>query len=91
MARKSSTIHIEESFWDDISRYMEENKINSRNTAIEQMLIERRMLLKLFNINQHQNSELAKECLNRTTSTPIKTEQNTEIDLMIDDNFDMME
>ena len=70
---------------------MEENKINSRNTAIEQMLIERRMLLKLFNINQHQNSELAKECLNRTISTPIKTEQNTEIDLMIDDNFDMME
>ena len=49
MARKSSTIHIEETFWNDIVEYMKENNIVSRNTAIEQMLMERRIILKMMN------------------------------------------
>jgi hypothetical protein len=49
MARKSSTIHIEETFWNDIAEYMKENNIVSRNTAIEQMLMERRIILKMMN------------------------------------------
>ena len=87
MARKSSTIHIEESFWHEISDYMETNKINSRNAAIEQMLIERRLLLKVLNHNTTPQ-------INPTSVTiqPTETIQPTsEIDSMIDDPFDMMD
>ena len=87
MARKSSTIHIEESFWHEISDYMETNKINSRNAAIEQMLIERRLLLKVLNHNTTP----------QINPTPIAAqpteaiEPKNEIDSMIDDPFDMMD
>lgn len=43
MAKKTSSIHIENSLWDYISDYQKEHGIDSRNTAIEWILIEHRM------------------------------------------------
>lgn len=46
MSKKSSTVHLESSTWDEIDKYREEAGC-SRNEAIERMFIERRLLLKL--------------------------------------------
>ena len=51
MAKKASTINIEQIFWDEIADYMERNDIGNRNTAIEFMLLERRTLLNSTNTN----------------------------------------
>ena len=48
MAKKASTINIEENFWKEIEDYMGIHGIN-RNTAIEWMLLERRTLLNSMN------------------------------------------
>ena len=48
MAKKASTINIEENFWKEIEDYMGIHGIN-RNTAIEWMLLERRTLLNSIN------------------------------------------
>lgn len=45
MAKKASTINIEQIFWDEIADYMERNEISNRNTAIEFMLLERKTML----------------------------------------------
>ncbi|MEG1482941.1 MAG: hypothetical protein RSA57_03980 [Cetobacterium sp.] len=47
MAKKSSTVHLEEKVWKEIEEYKTENGLSSRNDAIEQMFVERRLLLKL--------------------------------------------
>ena len=44
MAKKSSTIHIENCFWDLIDSYKKENNMSSRNTAIECILSEYKAL-----------------------------------------------
>ncbi|MDB2122159.1 ribbon-helix-helix protein, CopG family [Clostridium paraputrificum] len=46
MSKKSSTVHLESSTWDEIDKYREEAGC-SRNEAIERMFTERRLLLKL--------------------------------------------
>lgn len=46
MAKTSSTVHLEDSTWQEIKDY--QNKYNcSRNEAIERMFVERRLLLKI--------------------------------------------
>lgn len=52
MAKKSSTVHLEQSTWDEIEKYQKENGITGRNDAIERMLLERRLLMNL-NIQPH--------------------------------------
>ena len=44
MAKKPSTVNLEEAIWTEIEAFMEEHKVN-RNTAIEWMIIERKALL----------------------------------------------
>ena len=44
MAKKSSTIHIENCFWDLIDDYKKDNGMSSRNTAIECILSEYKAL-----------------------------------------------
>ena len=44
MAKKSSTIHIENCFWDLIDNYQKANNMSSRNTAIECILSEYKAL-----------------------------------------------
>lgn len=38
--KKSSTIHLEERFWELIKNYQNDNKLSSRNDAIQLMLHE---------------------------------------------------
>lgn len=57
MAKKPSTVNLEESIWNDIEHYMEENGVN-RNTAIEWMLLERRILI---SSNRNDKNEIKKE------------------------------
>ncbi|MDB8790389.1 hypothetical protein PN398_06630 [Romboutsia sp. 1001216sp1] len=56
MSKKSSTIHIEQCFWDLIEDYQNANGMDSRNLAIECLLSEFKALKSLtqisFNINQ---------------------------------------
>ena len=72
MAKKSSTIHIENCFWDLIDEYKNENNMSSRNTAIECILSEykalkgTRQILKVDkditkNEKKQDNSELFKK------------------------------
>lgn len=56
MAKKSSTIHIENCFWDLIEDYQKSNDMNSRNTAIECILSEYKALK-----NLSSNSLITKE------------------------------
>ena len=42
MAKKTSSIHIENKLWDYIADYQLKNGIDSRNTAIEWILVEHR-------------------------------------------------
>lgn len=52
MAKKSSTVHLEESTWREIDEYKDKNGCSSRNDAIERMFTERRLLL---NLNYSRN------------------------------------
>jgi len=54
MAKKSSTVHLPEKVWEEIEEYQNQNGLSSRNDAIEQMFVERRLLLKL-NLNNNNN------------------------------------
>lgn len=42
--RKSSTVHLEESTWDDIEEYRKDYSLSSRNDAIERIITEWRVL-----------------------------------------------
>lgn len=55
MAKKSSTVHLPEKVWEEIEEYQNQNGLSSRNDAIEQMFVERRLLLKLNLINNNNN------------------------------------
>lgn len=46
MAKTSSTVHLEDSTWQEIKEYQNKYKC-SRNEAIERMFVERRLLLKI--------------------------------------------
>lgn len=65
MAKKSSTIHLDLSTWDEIKEYQDKYGC-SRNDAIERMFVERRLLV---NMNE-----------SRSTATQIKKEPKQEID-----------
>lgn len=60
MAKKSSTVHLSEKVWEEIEEYQNQNGLSSRNDAIEQMFVERRLLLRLNlnNSNTSQNESL---------------------------------
>ena len=47
MAKKSSTVYIEENFWDMISKFQAERDLSSRNDAIQVILSEWN-ILKIF-------------------------------------------
>lgn len=62
MAKKSSTIHIEERLWKYIQDYMKSERIDSRNTAIEHILLEHQMFRAVaYNNNSVPAQELAKD------------------------------
>lgn len=76
MAKKSSTVYIEENFWDMISKFQAERDLSSRNDAIQVILSEWNILKQIdfnniqVNVNigdvsqvarQIENTELTKE------------------------------
>lgn len=70
MPKSSSTVHLEKSTWDEIKRYQEENGGLSRNEAIERMLLERRLLLKLnLSIEKKEDHEEQKYDGNLSSQT----------------------
>ncbi|MBQ8992888.1 MAG: hypothetical protein IJ085_01970 [Turicibacter sp.] len=80
MAKKASTINIEENFWKEIEDYMSIHGIN-RNTAIEWMLLERRTLLN--SMNTQSKKEMPK--ISNEQKQPKTTE---EVDDFLDDAID---
>ena len=87
MAKKASTINIEENFWKEIEDYMSVHGIN-RNTAIEWMLLERRTLLNSMNKNVRR--EVSKNS-NVDKQPAIKEEPDDFLNDAIDDVFADME
>lgn len=71
MAKKSSTVHLDESTWREIKDYQEENGGISRNEAIERMLTERRLLMKM-------NLGLAKKEIDEISVTREKDDKTTD-------------
>lgn len=71
MSKKSSTVHLEESTWKEIKDYQEENGGISRNEAIERMLTERRLLIKInLGMSKKENDEIdiTEEKYDKTTN-----------------------
>ncbi|WP_462427214.1 hypothetical protein [Fusobacterium varium] len=55
MAKTSSTVHLEDSTWEEIKEYQDKYGC-SRNEAIERMFVERRVLMNL-NYNSNKNND----------------------------------
>lgn len=61
MAKKSSTVNLESKFWDIITKYQDDNNIDSRNEAIQYILHEWDILRKIdfSNINVTINGNVS--------------------------------
>lgn len=80
MAKKSSTVHLELSTWDEIEQYREEYGI-TRNEAIERMFTERRLLLKTMANSKTENKIEEKKA---------EVKEKSAVDTAIKNNFDDM-
>ena len=85
MAKKASTINIEENFWKEIEDYMGHHGIN-RNTAIEWMLLERRTLLN--SINTQPTKMETPKILNEQKQPKTTEKEDDFLDNAIDDVFE---
>lgn len=81
MAKTSSTVHLEESTWEEIKGYQDKYGC-SRNEAIERMFVERRLLL---NLNSKSNSE---SNINKEIS--LDKEEKEELDAAVGSVYDDM-
>ena len=86
MGKKSSTVHLENSTWQEINEYMKENDISSRNDAIERMLLERRLLLKMT-INP---SNISNTNINNDKQNPVIVKEEDILQDSISDIFNRM-
>lgn len=70
MAKKSSTVYIEENFWDMISKFRAERDLSSRNDAIQVILSEWNILKQIdfnniqVNVTLGDVSQVAKQIKN---------------------------
>nr|DAV02460.1 MAG TPA: hypothetical protein [Caudoviricetes sp.] len=70
MAKKSSTVYIEENFWDMISKFQAERDLSSRNDAIQVILSEWNILKQIdfnniqVNVNIGDVSQVARQIEN---------------------------
>ena len=62
MAKKSSTVYIEENFWDMISKFQAERDLSSRNDAIQVILSEWNILKQIDFHNIQVNVTLGDVC-----------------------------
>lgn len=67
MAKKSSTIYLEEKFWNIIKDYQSTNQLDSRNDAIQLILQEWEVLKKIDFSNISINVNGSKETIHKET------------------------
>lgn len=74
MAKRSSTVYLEDMFWDMISQYQEKNNLSSRNDALAFMLKEWEMFNqgKVANIIEIPS---ANDVIKLANQVPIATEE----------------
>lgn len=65
MAKKTSSIHIENKLWDYIAEYQAKNGIDSRNTAIEWILVEHRGKCSTSQIVEHEENSKDENIANK--------------------------
>lgn len=86
MAKKSSTIYLEQKFWTMITDYQEDNRLSSRNDALQLILQEWDILRKIdFNnikINMATENNVNTESIENTVEKKeiIEPEEKKEID-----------
>lgn len=68
MSKRTSSIHIENALWDYIDEYKDKNSIDSRNTAIEWILVEHR--IKCSNISNDKKDIDEKKSENSSSFEP---------------------
>ncbi|SCJ45358.1 Uncharacterised protein [uncultured Clostridium sp.] len=76
MSKKSSTIHIEQCFWDLIEDYQKDNGMDSRNLAIECLLSEYKALKSLTQIRFNNNQSNLSDELTTNNSKSKKEEED---------------
>ena len=70
MAKKSSTVYLEETFWDMINKFQKQNNLSSRNDAIQVILSEWSILKQIdfkniqVNVNIGDISQVIKQSEN---------------------------
>lgn len=78
MAKKSSTVYIEENFWDMISKFQAERDLSSRNDAIQVILSEWNILKQIDfnNIQVNVNIGDVSQVVRQTENTELTKEEN---------------
>ena len=85
MAKKSSTVYIEENFWDMISKFQAERDLSSRNDAIQVILSEWSILKQIdfnniqVNVNIGDISQVIKQSENIIEDEKIEEDEDQKI------------
>ena len=85
MAKKSSTVYIEENFWDMISKFQAERDLSSRNDAIQVILSEWNILKQIdfnniqVNVNIGDISQVIKQSENIIEDEKIEEDEDQKI------------
>lgn len=87
MAKTSSTVNLENQTWNEIKEYMKKNQLNSRNTAIEWMLLERRTLMEQT-VMTNASNKLDKRAAEEFVDYQEPTAENDYTDDVIDNIID---
>ena len=85
--KKTSSLHLEEDMWEEILAYQKANKLSSKNIALERMLLERRILIRILNNNsliQNNLSTPPSQTSNVNQILDVKVEDSTELDQIKD-------
>lgn len=89
MAKKTSSVHIEEYFWSLIEEYQNSKGIQSRNTALENILTEWNILKKL-NLTPNTNNEIKTKDSNIDDNNEIKSKKDDGLDSVINNIYSGM-
>ena len=85
MAKKSSTVYLEETFWDMINKFQKQNNLSSRNDAIQVILSEWSILKQIdfnnmqVNVNIGDISQVIKQSENIIEDEKIEEDEDQKI------------
>lgn len=87
MAKRSSTVYLEDMFWDMISQYQEKNNLSSRNDALAFMLKEWEM----FNQGKVTNIvEVSPKVINEVTDNiVVNNKETSEDNVVVEDKIEV--